>query len=351
MSTIQSTRLTFTEGSSDKEYRIHLQKQGQGYMVLGENGRRNGTLKTQPKTDTPVSLEEAQKIYNSLLKKQLSKGYQLEVSTSSLATITVVTKESILATRPVQLLKEIEAEEVESRLRDDSKMMQEKKDGERRTLKKENNEVVGGNKKATATAVSSLQIESLAKYPTIEIDGELVGEVYWAFDLLSLDGFDWTNKTAEERIKKLQTLNFGSHIQVVETAFGYEDKKAMLDRITANNGEGVVFKSRNAQYKAGRDSCAEKFKLYATATVQVASHTAGKRSVQMQVFQEGTAVAVGSVTIPPNKAVPAVGSLCEVKYLYAYRGGSLFQPIFIWERSDADESDAQISQLKYKAGQ
>lgn len=350
---MQSTRLTFTAEGSDKEYRIHLQQEGSGYIVYGENGRRNSTLKKQPKTDAPVSLEEATKLYNSILKKQLSKGYVQDNGSAvkPLATLQVIQTEQVLKVRPVQLLKEAEESEVEALLRDDSKMMEEKKDGERRTLCKENGVVVGGNKKANATDVSSIQVDAMSEYNQIEIDGELVGDIFYAFDLLTLEGVDWTINSAEERIKKLQTLNFGSGIEVVEVAYTYEEKKKMFERIKAMKGEGVVFKTRTATYKAGRDWAAIKYKLYATATVQVASHTKNKRSVQMQVFENGVAVKIGSVTIPPNKEVPAVGAVCEVRYLYAYKGGSLYQPTYLLERRDADASDAVISQLKYKQGQ
>jgi bifunctional non-homologous end joining protein LigD len=84
--------------------------------------------------------------------------------------------------------------------------------------------------------------------------------------------------------------------------------------------------------------------------VIVSAHNEGKRSVQMQVYDEvGTPVEVGSVTIPPNKDIPEVGSVIEVTYLYAYEGGSLFQPVFNKERNDVLPDECTESQLKYKA--
>ena len=42
-------------------------------------------------------------------------------------------------------------------------------------------------------------------------------------------------------------------------------------------------------------------------------------------------------------------ALVEVRYLYAYEGGSLFQPTLKGPRADLTEEAAQLVQLKYKA--
>jgi bifunctional non-homologous end joining protein LigD len=58
---------------------------------------------------------------------------------------------------------------------------------------------------------------------------------------------------------------------------------------------------------------------------------------------------VGNVTIPLNIEIPAVGELIEVRYLYAYPGGSLFQPVYLDVRTDLDDAD-DVSTLKFKQG-
>jgi hypothetical protein len=50
---------------------------------------------------------------------------------------------------------------------------------------------------------------------------------------------------------------------------------------------------------------------------------------------------VGSVTIPPSHTVPAAGSIVEVRYLYAYEGGSLYQPVYLGIRDDIDAGAAR----------
>ena len=46
--------------------------------------------------------------------------------------------------------------------------------------------------------------------------------------------------------------------------------------------------------------------------------------------------------------VPAAGKIVEVRYLYAFVGGSLFQPTYLGERSDIPPEDCGTSQLRFK---
>ena len=62
----ESVALFYTEGSSDKEYRVELRDEGNGtWMVLGFNGRRGSTLKEQKKTQVPVDYATAALRYSS----------------------------------------------------------------------------------------------------------------------------------------------------------------------------------------------------------------------------------------------------------------------------------------------
>ena len=112
--------------------------------------------------------------------------------------------------------------------------------------------------------------------------------------------------------------------------------------------EGVVFKDRNAPYSAGRPHAggpALKWKFTASASVVVAGHhLEGKRSVQM-ALSDGARV--GHVAIPAwHGSLPVVGTVIEVAYLYAFRGGSLIQAVYKGIRSDVEADSAE--QLQYK---
>ena len=44
-----------------------------------------------------------------------------------------------------------------------------------------------------------------------------------------------------------------------------------------------------------------------------------------------------------------VVAIVEVRYLYAYRGGCVFQPVYLGVRDDIPALECQIDQLKFKA--
>ena len=82
--------------------------------------------------------------------------------------------------------------------------------------------------------------------------------------------------------------------------------------------------------------------------------TPDKRSVTVGVRnpdsgQPAALTEVGAVTIATNQTIPAVGNLIDVKYLYAFEGGSLFQPTFKGVRTDLEPTAANVTQLIFKA--
>jgi bifunctional non-homologous end joining protein LigD len=189
------------------------------------------------------------------------------------------------------------------------------------------------------------------------LDGEQVGDILFVFDCLESEGVDVRGKSAEERYTLAQGLcsptNAG--IQVVKAYATEAGKRKEFAAIKARKGEGVVFKLRHSPYKAGRPNSGGahlKFKFVATATCAVKQQNATKRSVALELpdKNEGDWVFVGNVTIPPNYQVPAVGTLVEVRYLYAFpNGGSLFQAVYLGPRPDQSAAD-DISTLKLKQG-
>lgn len=54
------------------------------------------------------------------------------------------------------------------------------------------------------------------------------------------------------------------------------------------------------------------------------------------------------MTIPPNQPIPNAGAIVEVRYLYAFRGGSLYQPVYLGERDEIDPTECVVGQLKFK---
>ncbi|MDJ1169937.1 WGR domain-containing protein [Roseofilum sp. BLCC_M154] len=77
MKRIKRTTLHYQDDRSDKIYEVDLLSAGDdGYIVNFRYGRRGGNLKEGTKTSKPVSLPDAEVIFDKLVKDKTKKGYQ-----------------------------------------------------------------------------------------------------------------------------------------------------------------------------------------------------------------------------------------------------------------------------------
>lgn len=374
MSVIDRTDLWFRGGSSDKVYQAEITKQGSGYVVNFAYGRRGSNLKTGSKTTNPVSLSDARKIYDKLIAEKTSKGYQVTrvIDRSQSAShpnnpvkpIPVVAPATFQSTVQCNLLNHIDEEsEVDHLLRNGDWYCQPKLDGVRFLLEKKGKHIRGYNRKGIQVAVPIEIFESIraadAYYedgcPNFLIDGELIGNVHHSFDILEHDDKDVRGLAFHNRIALLEQLFSNDlendHLKFVRAAQGKE-KIPLYEQLQKDNKEGVVFKNKYATYTPGRPSSGGSYlkrKFYSTASCVVSEISNKKRSVGVRVYEQGIPVFIGNCTIPVNHPIPNLGDVVEIKYLYAYKNGSLYQPIYLGVRSDIDENDCIYSQLKFKS--
>ena len=76
---VRSKSLYFKEGTSDKEYHIQITQVHPAvseYLVNFQYGRRGNTLKSGSKTEAPVTLGEAEAIYDLVVREKIAKGYR-----------------------------------------------------------------------------------------------------------------------------------------------------------------------------------------------------------------------------------------------------------------------------------
>ena len=345
------TTLYYKDGSSDKVYSCEIQELNDKCMVNFAYGRRGSTMQTGTKTNKPVPREEAEKIYNKLIREKTAKGYT-PGEDGAKYTNTEFAKQ--VSGVEVQTLNFIEEDEVQRLILDDKYCAQEKWDGERMTLSRKNGTVTAGNKLGLLRGFPTCLSEEIARYEHIVLDGEIIGETYHAFDLLELDGKDIRGWSYGSRLAALEGEGFDENalgIVTVETAYTSKEKKTLFDRLKKEGREGIVFKLLSAKYTPGRPASGGsqlKFKFYTTASCIVVGVNQ-KRSVSLGLMDGGIyPVEVGNVTIPPNKDIPKVEQVVEVRYLYAYRGGSLFQPTYLGPRTDVLKDECTFSQLKCK---
>jgi len=343
--------LYFTSGSADKEYHAQLIEKEPGYTVNFQYGRRGSSLKSGTKTTTPVSYAMAKKIYDKLRNDKESKGYSPGESGTAYQDTEMESRASGILP---QLLNPIEESEIQGYLENDDYLLQEKKDGERRLLNHLCTSIVGINRKGLTVNLPVRLTEIPQFTPGFLMDGELIDETFYGFDLLEFKERSLIDLEYWERYKLLKSLiaQMGlSQIVCVASFEGTQNKKSAFERFKLNKAEGIVFKALSAPYTPGKPASGGthlKYKFTKSASVFVYAINEGKRSVAIAVFQGDQTIAIGNVTIPPNHAIPQVGAIAEIRYLYAFPGGSLFQPVYLGQRDDIDISACTIDQIKLK---
>jgi bifunctional non-homologous end joining protein LigD len=346
--------LYYRDGGSDKVYQADVHPEGAGFVVNFAFGRRGSTLQTGTKTARPVDYQTALKVYDKLVRDKTAKGY----TPGQDGTPYQGTDRQLLATGVFpQLLNPIDQDQAERLVRDDWWWMQEKFDGKRILIRKDGDQITGINRKGLAVALPQPVVEQAGAIGGRQwlMDGEAVGDTYFAFDLLEEGGEDLRKEPYRRRLEYLHRLlepGGKAPIRLVETACSATMKREMLVQFRRENREGVVFKRSSAPYTPGRPTSGGdqlKLKFTVTASCIVAKANGTKRSVSLVLLDGRKRVAVGNVSIPANQPVPKAGTVLEIRYLYAYLGGSLFQPVCLGEREDLDPSACVIGQLKYKA--
>jgi bifunctional non-homologous end joining protein LigD len=346
-----------TEGSSDKVYNVELKELDGAWAVHAYNGRRGKALRLQNKGEG-LDYEAASKIYDKVVKSKIKGGYtEHEDGVSYSSSEFAGDKTEFKA----QLLNEITLEEALEL--GEEWLVQEKHDGERRGAYEGPSGPVYANRTGLAVSVESGIDEAFrsllaASAPGLGLDAEDMG--------LHLEVFDITNhpmvpKNASfaERARYLESL------QDLAREIGVHDKirfnvpvpapvffATRLEELQGRNAEGFVLRHRDSAYTPGKPASggeALKVKFWDDITCRVGDSRAGKRSVGLELLDdEGNWTPVGNVTIPANADIPEKGSLIDVKYLYAYKGGSIYQPTFKAVRTDVEPQECTMSRLKYK---
>ncbi len=364
-SIIQFIDLHYLGGVSDKVYHAAIRHSGADtYTVQFAFGRRGTSLAFGTKTLAPVSLEQATAIYVKLVTEKAGKGYRESPGISgdvfgvssppTESPFTIVPVKEASGVLP-QLCNECTEEDVERLIKDPAWGAQEKLDGKRKLVRR-SGEVQGINKKGfvvpllpeIARAINSLGVPVL-------LDGEEIGSVYHVFGLLELTGRDLRGLSYIETwwaLEKILRKSPSAALSLVELATTEKRKRALFNKLKAGNKEGIVFKRLAASYSPGKPASGGdhlKFKFWSDASVIVLSVNS-KRSVGMGVLTspDGATVQIGNVSIPANYDIPRAGDIIDVRYLYANRGGCLYQPQYRGRRDDVAMDECLETRIKYK---
>lgn len=366
---MQSTSLYFKDSTSDKVYNITLEEADGGYVVNCSWGRRGSALQSATQTKSPVSIDKAITIYQKKITEKTSKGYMPTADLGRTLGNSITVPDTDKPFEPIcNLLNPINEYQLKQLLIDDSWIMQEKMDGVRMILTRKGDSITAVSRTGREATIPQEVTDTLIKTSVQNyiIDGELVGNVYHVFDLLRLQAMDFAAKnTFEERYEALVELLNGiddTNVKVVKTYSGKEKAPAFE---CLKSAEGVVFKSKNAFYKAGRPASGGgylKYKFYKSCSAVVKGIN-DKRSVTLGLIEDlpehgsefvigRKLISVGNCTIPVNYDFPQLGDIVEIKYLYARKpSNALYQPSYLGKRTDIQLKDVLLSQLIYKVGE
>ncbi len=359
MNLIARASLYFSEGRSDKEYHAEIVEVAGGHFVNFRYGRRGGTLTVGTKTATPVDGIQAKAIFAKLLKEKLAKGYTPDSSGAAYQGSEQAGRKTDFVPQLPNPLSERQAMDC---LSDPCWAAQEKIDGERRAAHAQPGHVIGANRKGLTVPLPQPIADQLqaiaARQGALRVDGELVGDTLYVFDLHVHQGQGIHTLPWSERMGRAAAALAGcDHLKPIPVAESTDQKRGLWNRVKSACGEGVVFKRMSAPVGAGRPHAGGdwlKFKFTESASCLVIDSNIGKRSVRIGLLDNAKdsgeiTVPVGNVTIPPNHGIPAAGEIIEVGYLYAYPGGSLYQPVYRGKRGDVDRRDCTLDQLKFTA--
>ena len=220
-------------------------------------------------------------------------------------------------------------------------------------IQKADGKITGINRLGLAVALPETLIKDCNNCDIdFTLDGEAIGDTLVAFDLLFIDGEDIRGLRYMDRHLRLMNLMASfqrKNITFTETSYSADEKRTNFEQLKADGREGVVFKHIDAPYTAGRPNSGGKqlkYKFCETASFIVGKVNA-KRSVSLLLNNN---VDAGNVTIPANHDIPAVGTIVECRYLYAFKeSGCIYQPVYLGPRDDIPADECTVDQLKYKA--
>jgi bifunctional non-homologous end joining protein LigD len=362
--------LFLREGASDKVYNIALKNTDTGWRVYCLYGRRNKPLKETEKTNEQKehTYEEALKLFQKTVNGKTRKGYSDDPA--GIPFMSSHTKKEASGFRP-QLPVSKTLDDVHDLAKRGNFFLQQKHDGERRTVHISKDEIFYSNKLGVKTGSSPIVNDEFSyllskagnvapvgfKEGNMIFDGEDMGDHIVIFDVVAFEGKDLREEPFLKRASYLQRLKDiidNNGLTSIKIDIPVDAQEAVsngwLADLEDRGAEGFILRDGDSPYVSGKDNNGGiyKYKFMESCTARV-SHQNVKRSVAVEMLKEsGEWVQMGSVTIPPNKEIPEVGSLIEVSYLYAYDNGALFQPKYLGKRFDQTNENCNWEGLKFK---
>ncbi len=367
----KTTALFFQEGSSDKLYQATLIAHDDGSCSVSVQWGRRGSKQNEGSKAVRVARPKALSTFDKLLREKLNKGYQAIVDGTAPAAVAPPdgegsgsksgTKKRPTVGPKAQLLNPIDDDELARFLDDDGVIAQQKLDGFRVLCTVQTQRVLATNREGQETDhCSAALLSGLESLPVgTVVDGEVVGNGYWLFDVLRVGDRNVEGLGALQRWQLLDdelSPGLSGEVQVLRVARTAADKRKLYEDLVAAGAEGIVFKDADAPYQAGRPASGgsqRKHKLIKSCDVVISENSGN--AYTMVVVDGAARFVCGKVfagtTNASRKLLDAALArgerpVCEVRYLYATDDEQLFQPVFVRQRDDKDESGCARAQLQ-----
>jgi bifunctional non-homologous end joining protein LigD len=341
---------------SDKVYSLQIEKQGDGYIVNAQWGRRGGTMQVGSKTASPVPLADAEKIYNRLVASKRAEGYQ--PGTTAAAPVATTATQNGRTPFGIEVLEEIATEnEALAYLKSPKYFLQLKCDGHYCQIQKladgsyrRFNKLGGSVAGIPAEVVADLK---KFKASTFFMCGELIGNSYIVFDLYELDGHSFANESYTHRFNELEglVLSTSRFVTVVATWRTLREKVLGMKALRDNRCEGAVFKLAAATYRGGDSGHHFKFKFVKSlSAVVVRKGDKGHNSATIGLYDKDRCmIEVGHCSLNGKETVN-VGQVLEIHYLYGSADKRLVQARMKGIRDDVPPAKCTLDQIIFKEG-
>ncbi|HTL33012.1 MAG TPA: WGR domain-containing protein [Kofleriaceae bacterium] len=368
MGTVKSVQLFFQEGTSDKLYNAQIVEDAGAYTVAVQWGRRGSKLQEGNKA-LRVTRAKAEATFDRIVREKRSKGYEEIAGNVRPAAVAppsgqgsaskagAGTKRAVVG-HAAQLLTAIEDDELDGFLADDAMIAQQKLDGIRVLVTiQPTGELIATNRNGQPTQMAGGNaLAGLAYLPKATVvDGEILDDAYWIFDVLAIAGTDVRTHGYLDRYKlldeELEPALTGT-AQILPLAKGAKAKRTLHDKLRRAGAEGIVFKQRDAPYSHGRVTTQRKHKFIKSADVIILENAGNAYKMAVmdgsKLFECGRVFA--GTTNASRKDLDArlargERPVAEVRYLYATDDHQLFQPVFVNVRDDKLARSCLRSQL------
>ena len=262
------------------------------------------------------------------------------------------------ATLAPMLAEPVEDEKAIKILEANTHRVEQKLDGVRLLVHVQDGKTYGINRKGARTIVHPLIAKGFVRCTGEWVfDGELVGGIYWVFDMPAANGIVVPTMEYGVRRQVLDSLwpklEMPDTVQLLPSYQGTPGLDLAI-KVRKSGGEGLMLKDPSAPYRWGKRTLGVlKFKFWKTLDCMVIEPwREGKASVSVGLIDQDTAeiIDIGSVKMTEaNLNAIEQGDVVEVRYLYANDPAEprLYQPDFLRLRTDKALEECTLDQLDF----